>query len=58
MERCFYQIFETKEKIPIEGVGYCKDCKPDKNNKNCKGYFPINVTEKFIKEKGLEEKFK
>jgi hypothetical protein len=46
MKKCLHQIIRPSRKnlARTAGVGECVDCKPDKNNKNCKLYTPINIT--------------
>jgi hypothetical protein len=50
---CFYQFFGIKESPKCEGWGDCSICKPDEKNKECKGYFPITISE--YKVKGVEK---
>jgi hypothetical protein len=42
---CIHQFMRPKRNfyISIEGVGDCRICTPDKENKKCKRYFPITV---------------
>jgi hypothetical protein len=45
LKLCIQQVFRPKyvPKIKIEGVGDCSVCKPDKNNRNCRNYYPITI---------------
>jgi hypothetical protein len=40
---CLHQLETNKYFMPREGVGDCRVCKPDRDNINCKAYYPINL---------------
>ena len=54
MKKCLHQICRPKIKWHEYGVGDCTVCKPDKNNKLCKWYYPIAWTTIKIEERGNE----
>jgi hypothetical protein len=37
--------------VRIEGVGNCDVCVPHEDNKNCRLYYPINITVYEVEEK-------
>lgn len=40
---CLNQFIRHKYYIPMEGVGDCRYCMPDKDNIKCKLYQPIPI---------------
>ncbi len=40
---CLHQLLTPFDFEYKEGHGNCKYCIPNENNKNCSGYYPINL---------------
>jgi len=49
---CYYHLIQKESNVMVRGIGIgdCSICIPDKNNKYCKNYIPINITIIDIKE--------
>lgn len=43
MKVCINQLHRPKIHVEVEGVGNCSICMPNKHNKNCKNYRPVNT---------------
>jgi hypothetical protein len=44
MKICLRQFIRPEERLLMDGVGDCTVCKPDEKNKECKMYFPIEIS--------------
>ena len=55
MRVCLRQYIRPDGRYIREGWGDCTSCKPDEKNKDCKGYYPIEVSIYEVDENGTKK---